>query len=351
MAKGIDIYRRYQKVTSYQAVKNSGVTFAWVKATDGSGFPAGGKADAEVAGFKSVGIPVGLYHFSQVGSPTAQADRLLGEVNRLAATGVVAMLDMEDNPPGSGTPNIPPSQKRAWVNEFLNRVRQQGFKPCVYLNNADAKLIRPDTLGDDVIIVIARYGAMPAYGGRYDVHQHSSTGSVPGITGSVDLDESYNNRHLGAFRAAAPTPPVAEEKEDRMIVNAYPDTYEIVAYKTDNVEGSPTFGMAIPVRELRTKIYNFVVPVGANSSITKNAWINVTCAGGSTTIEFVRLYSIREQSNWGMEGGGYPKIEEWTNVPADSKRCQIQAADGQTTFTAMVKCAGPFSIGIEIEPK
>lgn len=196
MAFGIDIYRRNQTVNSYGAVKAAGVTFAWVKGTDGNGIAPAGPADNEVRGFQSVGIPVGLYHFSQPGDAAAQARVLLREVNRLGATGVVPMLDMEDNPPGGGA-NIPMSSKRGWVKAFTDEIRRNGFRPCVYMNDSDAKTIRPDTIADDLVIVIARYGAKPRYGGRYDVHQYSSTGTVPGITArGVDLDESYTNRHL-----------------------------------------------------------------------------------------------------------------------------------------------------------
>ncbi|MBB4689836.1 glycoside hydrolase family 25 protein [Amycolatopsis jiangsuensis] len=202
MALGIDIYRRFQTVTSWSAVKAAKVTFVYVKLTDGGGMPAGGRGDAEVAGAKSVGIPVGGYHFVQASpSPEAQADVLLGEVRRLSVTGCAPMLDLEDNPTGSSLPNIPDSQKRAFAVRFLNRVAAAGLRPGVYLNNALAKALRPDTWGvPGLVIWIARYGAKPdPAAGRYDIHQYSSSGSIPGITASgVDLDESYTSNHLTA---------------------------------------------------------------------------------------------------------------------------------------------------------
>ena len=205
MAKGIDIYR-YQTVTNWQAVKNSGVGYIWVKLTDGAG-PAVVRGDKQVAGSKSVGIPVGGYHFCQSdgGTPERQADVFIAEVRRLGATGLVPMLDLEDNPPGSGRPDIPDSQKRAWGIRFCRRVLELGFRPGVYVNNSVAKLTRPDGWGiPGLVIWIARYGAKPdAAAGRYDVHQYSSTGSVPGITGSVDMNESYTNNHFaGSGRMA-----------------------------------------------------------------------------------------------------------------------------------------------------
>lgn len=202
MALGIDIYRSFQTVTSWPKVKAAGVTFVYVKLSDGGGTPVGGRGDNEVAGARSVGIPVGGYHFVQANpGPAAQADILVGEVTRLGATGCVPMLDLEDNPAGSKLPNIPDSQKAAFGKAFCQRVVARGFRPGVYLNNALAKQLRPDTWGvPGLVIWIARYGARPdAAAGRYDLHQYSSSGSIAGITASgVDLDESYSSNHLTA---------------------------------------------------------------------------------------------------------------------------------------------------------
>jgi lysozyme len=195
MALGIDIYRSFQTVRDWSAVAAHGVGYVYVKLSDGGGAPVGGRGDAEVAGAKSVGIPVGGYHFVQTGpAPERQADVLLGEVTRLDATGCVPMLDLEDNPAGSRLPNIPDSQKRRFAEAFLRRLDARGFRPGVYLNDALAKQLRLDTWDvPGLVIWIARYGArLDAAAGRYDIHQYSSAGSIPGITASgVDLDESY----------------------------------------------------------------------------------------------------------------------------------------------------------------
>ncbi|QYN26678.1 glycoside hydrolase family 25 protein [Amycolatopsis sp. DSM 110486] len=214
MALGIDVYRSFQTVTSWPKVKQAGVTFVYVKLSDGGGMPKGGRGDNEVHGAKSVGIPVGGYHFVQADpGPEAQADILLGEVLRLDATGCVPMLDLEDNPPGSKLPNIPDSQKAAFGKAFCHRIAARGFRPGVYMSNALAKTLRPDTWGvPGLVIWIARYGARPdAAAGRYDIHQYSSSGSIAGISASgIDLDESYSTAHLGARTIT----PVAEEDED-----------------------------------------------------------------------------------------------------------------------------------------
>lgn len=274
MAFGIDIYRRNQTVKNYGLVKAAGVTFAWVKGTDGGGVASGGSADNEVRGFQSVGIPVGLYHFSQPGDPAAQARVLLREVARLGATGVVPMLDMEDNAPGHGA-NIPMASKRTWITRFTDEVRRNGFRPCVYMNNSDAKTIRPDTLAGDLVIVIARYGAKPNYGGRFDVHQYSSTGTVPGISASgVDLDESYNDNHL--IKADLPS--------EEIMTGVVPQTLPMAP--DGNYVGYP-------------------IEAGHNSSLIATQWVTLNATWGDVEYELICIGA--SQTLVGTAGdNGYP---------------------------------------------
>jgi GH25 family lysozyme M1 (1,4-beta-N-acetylmuramidase) len=187
MAVGIDIYR-YQTVTDWHAVRGA-VTYVWVKVSDGGG-PAIVRGDAQVGGARSVGLPVGGYHYAQLDpTPEQQADVLLSEVDRLGAHGLVPMLDIE-------APFRADHGARVFAERFCNHIASRGRRPGVYMNNAFAKVLRPDTWPVNPVIWIARYGARPDYGGRYDVHQYSSSGSVPGISGAVDMNESYTDAHF-----------------------------------------------------------------------------------------------------------------------------------------------------------
>lgn len=206
---GIDIYDRYQDVTSWGELRDAlirpapgrepePIGFVYVKATDGVG-PAAVKADGFVIGARSVGFPVGVYHFAQPGSPEFQADLITSEARRLRTT-LPPMLDLEDNPLGSGRANIPDSQKTAWAQAFLRRVAAVGHRPVVYLSSALAKVLRPDHWDiPGLVIWIASYGPnngsrnalTGGYPGRVDIHQYTSVGRVAGIAGGVDLSEAF----------------------------------------------------------------------------------------------------------------------------------------------------------------
>jgi GH25 family lysozyme M1 (1,4-beta-N-acetylmuramidase) len=190
MALGIDIYR-YQTVTDWNAVKRHGVSFVYVKGTDGGG-PAIVRGDAQVRGAQSVGIPVGLYHYAQLSpSPEVQADVLTGEVRRLGALGLPPALDLED-------PHRPGAAARDFVFRFLTRLRANGFDSVtLYANTSMLNGITADTIGvPNTVIWAAAYGPNDGrrhplnYRGRVNIHQYTSVGGIPGISGQVDLNES-----------------------------------------------------------------------------------------------------------------------------------------------------------------
>lgn len=193
MASGIDIYR-YQTVTDWGAVKRAGVTFVYVKGTDGGGL-APVHADGQVRGAQGVQIPVGLYHYAQLSpSPETQADVLTAEVRRLGATGMPPALDLE-------APFGPNTAARQFAQRFLNRLRANGF-PVVtlYANTSMLAGIGADTLGvPGLKIWAANYGVNDgkrhsySYSGHVDIHQYTSSGRVAGITGLVDMNESLTN--------------------------------------------------------------------------------------------------------------------------------------------------------------
>lgn len=198
MVRGTDIHPFYQRGIRWDQV--TGVNFVWVKVSDG-GAPYsttnGGvryTPDSHVAGAKSRNIRVGGYHYAQLGpAPEVQADVLVNEVRRLGALGVAPMLDLE-------SPFIADATARDFGIRFCKRVAAAGYRPAVYMNSSFARALRPDQWDvPGLVIVVARYGNLPdavgpaQYVGHYDVHQYTSSGSLPGSAGAVDFDESYTN--------------------------------------------------------------------------------------------------------------------------------------------------------------
>lgn len=188
---GVDIYR-YQTVTDWRALARS-VGYAWVKLTDGNG-PAVTRGDKQVNGCKSVGVPVGGYHWAQPGDPEHQASVFTGELRRLKALDLAPALDLEDEKFSLPT-------ARDFGVRFCRAIARAGYRPAVYMSASWAGALRPDQWGiPNLIIWLAAYGTNDGerhssavarhYRGRYDVHQYTSNGRVPGISGAVDLNWS-----------------------------------------------------------------------------------------------------------------------------------------------------------------
>lgn len=198
--RGLDIYIGFQTVTSWAAVRDSGVRYIWTKATDGTRYAPNGRADTYVNGARSVGIPVGIYHYAQPGDPIAQADFFADEVIRLGCYGPGAVppaLDIEE----AGISGI-----RQWSIDFLWRLKNRlgGAKVTLYASASWMATLQPDTMGiPDLINWVAAYGSndggrypsaitSAGYNGTVHVHQYTSAGSNPGISSSgLDVNWSY----------------------------------------------------------------------------------------------------------------------------------------------------------------
>jgi lysozyme len=167
------------------------VKFALFKATEGKGYtdPKFARNQQET---RRSGLLVGYYHFSRpdLNSALAEADYFLSVVK--PSSGEILALDYEANWNGDVV---------GWCKTFLDRVSQQlsGYKPLIYLNRSLAN-------GHDWSSVInANYGLwIASYDGNPTsvpktpwpttaMKQYSSSGSVPGIIGNVDMNTFFGN--------------------------------------------------------------------------------------------------------------------------------------------------------------
>src|SRR5688500_1462447 len=194
MAFGLDIYR-YQNVTSYQALKNAGVTFGILKLSDGLG-TAFVRGDAQVKWLKCVGIPTGGYHFAQKGDPRRQARVFKAELTRLTAVGVIPALDIENTGVSWGG-----KEARDFSLAFCDEMLQDYPRVLLYANTSELKAMDATAIVRDlpgVYVWEANYGSnngvrhsLPAnpWANRRAIHQYTSKGRINGIAGDTDFNE------------------------------------------------------------------------------------------------------------------------------------------------------------------
>ena len=142
----------YQPSINWTTVKNAGVTFAWSKATEGTGY-VNPYFTAQAAGAKGVGIYIGAYHFARpsqnpnlTGANSADSEAaffwsVASNYVKGGGTYMVPMLDWEDihaTNGYNGFNGFTTTFMSAWVNQWCNTVSNYAqaagvsLKPIVY---------------------------------------------------------------------------------------------------------------------------------------------------------------------------------------------------------------------------
>ena len=187
---GTDV-AKYQNEVDWRALRRNGISFAFIKATEG-----GDRVDERFAqnwrGAKAAGIPRGAYHFYYFcRTAREQAAWFIRNVPR-DASALPPVLDMEWNPfSPSCKLRPPPETVQAEMRTFLKIVeRHYGKKPIIYTSvdfYEDNELHEfhgyPWWLRSVAAHPIERYG-----GRSFLFWQYTGTGVLPGVEGDVDIN-------------------------------------------------------------------------------------------------------------------------------------------------------------------
>jgi len=186
--EGIDV-SQYQGNINWTQVKASGRQFAIIRVSDGTGYPDPYFAQ-NWAGAKNAGLIRGAYQFFEPGGDAvAQANLLLQKMGSLGAGDLPPMIDVEATGGQSGATT--PSKIHQWVNTVQ---AAPGRKPLVYTGTW---FWDPSVGSSDFAsypLVESWYCSsccpnLPKPWSTFAMWQYSSTGSVSGISGNVDLDK------------------------------------------------------------------------------------------------------------------------------------------------------------------
>ena len=204
--KGIDV-SYYQGSIDWSAVKADGVKYAFIRASDGDNYN-----DPDFAtywsGSRAAGIVHGAYQFFRPEQdPIAQADLLLSKIGgALQADDLPPVLDVEV------ADGIGASQLAAGVKQWVDHVTQAiGRPPIIYTGYY---FWRDSVGGADMTsspLWHAQYStaSCPTIADpwtNWAVWQYTSTGSVGGIGGNVDVDRwNGDDASLQAFLGPAGT--------------------------------------------------------------------------------------------------------------------------------------------------
>lgn len=189
--RGIDV-SKWQGDINWSRVKNSGIQFAMIRS--GFGWSQGQedirfKYNYENA--KRVGMPIGAYHFSYA-TTTEEAIKeaeFCHSVLKGRKFEYPIAYDMEyEKQAALGKEKI-----SAIAKAFCERMESYGYYVCIYANLYWFNNYFTDEIFKKYDVWLAQWSEKPTFTKPYGIWQKTSKGTVDGITGNVDLDESYKN--------------------------------------------------------------------------------------------------------------------------------------------------------------
>jgi len=188
--KGVDV-SHWQGSIIWPEVYSAGYRFAFVKASEGVGW-VDPNFEANMKGGRNAGLFMGAYHFARPdlgNNPKDEAEYFISVASEYLCEGFLRpALDLET---GSALGKDALSN---WVRIWMETVKNEtGIEPIIYVNSYYANNYLDASLAKyDLWIADWTYdpSASPNTGiwETWSFWQYSDKGSVPGITGNVDLN-------------------------------------------------------------------------------------------------------------------------------------------------------------------
>lgn len=187
---------QHQGIIDWKAVKanNQGITGVYIKATEGVGF-LDANFHANVAGAKAVNLDVGFYHFASLNSNDVLTDsaaeaKAFYNATKKYTVQLPHVLDIETNKIG-----IKPADVLKYIQNFVLTMHIFGVNDVVlysYTPFLNTNLPKDHKLADSMRLWIAAYTPTLKLPNGYTkawLWQYTSTGTVAGIKGKVDLNK------------------------------------------------------------------------------------------------------------------------------------------------------------------
>lgn len=188
--KGVDV-SHWQGPINWQEVKETGIDFAILKAGGSDdGFYKDSTFERNYADAKSVGMNVGAYYF--VGKDFVSSEDGIADAKRF----IELLQGKQFEYPVYVDIEITSPVDKIGVTDatisFCREMENNGYFVGIYGSDLATFFSRVDnTKLNDFARWVARYGNEPKYVTTYGVWQYSSSGSINGILGNVDMNICY----------------------------------------------------------------------------------------------------------------------------------------------------------------
>ena len=196
---GIDV-SSYQASINWASVKEYGIDFTMLR-IGGRYYGSGGIYEdicfaKNAIGAKANNIDIGIYFYSQAITKQEAKEEANFVINTLRKYNVKVtypvVIDTERTPGGTGRADGLSAKDRTDICiEFLETIKSAGYKPMLYANKEwlinDLEISRLSNYD----VWLAHYTKQTDYKNSYTMWQYTSSGSIPGILGNVDMDICY----------------------------------------------------------------------------------------------------------------------------------------------------------------
>lgn len=192
---GIDV-STWQGTINWKKVKESGINFAMIRCgfrgMESGEITMDARFLDNIKGATANNINVGVYFFSMAKDEKEAIEEAKWVVNLIK--------DYDISYPVAVDTEIFDKYRLKGVSysdltnnaiAFSNYVKKQGYTPMIYSYLRAFNNYFDTAKFDPYRIWLAQYNDEATYKGRYYMWQYTSSGSVPGITGRVDMDVSY----------------------------------------------------------------------------------------------------------------------------------------------------------------
>ncbi len=192
-ANCIDV-SKYQGSINWYQVKSSGVNTAYVRCggryRDSRAIYTDETFLTNARNAASAGLAVGTYFYSTATNTAEAAQEAAAAVSLARTAGTISRpiyIDMEDKTQSG----LSTAERTAICQTFCNTVLASGYSTGVYANYKWWTTMLDYNALSGYNVWVARYNSQHGWTGKINIWQYSSSGSVSGISGRVDMDIAY----------------------------------------------------------------------------------------------------------------------------------------------------------------
>ncbi len=189
---GIDVSHHQGNIDWTKA--KTAISFAIIRAgyrgSEG-GLGVDRKYERNMKNAKANGVKVGIYFYSIATTEAEAVEEASLAVSLAQEQGGVSLpiyMDVE-----AGMLQQPNDQLNAEIRAFCSTVQSAGYRAGLYAsrNPLTKQIDTASMISSGISIWCAQYNTSCTLANHYDIWQYTSSGSVPGISGNVDMDQSY----------------------------------------------------------------------------------------------------------------------------------------------------------------